>query len=88
MGDMPRPDCLILSVMDGAVVETGAMVARGAGVAPGKRLASGQLWAGVPARPARELRSHERAEIGDLAHHYRELVAHYRAAAGIPVPPL
>src|SRR5690606_27614238 len=42
-------------VMDGAVVESGAMVAAGALVTPGKRVPSGQLWAGSPARPMRDL---------------------------------
>ncbi|MCZ6586868.1 MAG: gamma carbonic anhydrase family protein, partial [Alphaproteobacteria bacterium] len=46
-------------VLDGAVVETGAMVAAGAVVAPGKVVKAGELWAGVPARPLRELRQDE-----------------------------
>lgn len=46
-------------VLDGTVVETGAMVAAGAVVAPGKVVKAGELWAGVPARPLRELRQDE-----------------------------
>ena len=46
-------------VLDGAVVETGAMVAAGAVVSPGKVVKAGELWAGVPAKPLRDLRQAE-----------------------------
>lgn len=46
-------------VLDGAVVETGAMVAAGAVVSPGKVVKAGELWAGIPAKPLRELRQEE-----------------------------
>jgi carbonic anhydrase/acetyltransferase-like protein (isoleucine patch superfamily) len=48
-------------ILDGAVVETGAMVAAGAVVSPGKVVRAGELWAGVPAKPMRELRPQELA---------------------------
>jgi len=46
-------------VLDGAVVESGAMVAAGAVVSPGKVVKKGELWAGIPAKPLRELREAE-----------------------------
>ncbi|MBT3808515.1 MAG: gamma carbonic anhydrase family protein, partial [Rhodospirillaceae bacterium] len=46
-------------ILDGAVVETGAMVAAGAVVSPGKVVKAGELWAGIPAKPLRELRQQE-----------------------------
>ncbi|MEP4380213.1 MAG: gamma carbonic anhydrase family protein [Alphaproteobacteria bacterium] len=46
-------------ILDGAVVETGAMVAAGAVVSPGKVVKAGELWAGIPAKPLRELRQAE-----------------------------
>jgi carbonic anhydrase/acetyltransferase-like protein (isoleucine patch superfamily) len=70
------------TVMDMAVVEGGAMVAGGAVVTPGKRVKTGQLWAGIPARFARELTAEERAETDYVVKHYRELGAQYRAALG------
>ncbi len=48
-------------ILDGAVVESGAMVAAGAVVAPGKVVKKGELWAGTPAKPLRDLRPHELA---------------------------
>jgi carbonic anhydrase/acetyltransferase-like protein (isoleucine patch superfamily) len=48
-------------ILDGAVVETGAMVAAGAVVSPNKVVRAGELWAGVPAKPMRELRPEELA---------------------------
>ncbi len=67
------------TLLDRVRVESGAMVAAGALVTPGKVVKSGQLWAGVPARPARELTAWERAEIPYIVAHYRELAAEYRA---------
>ena len=74
-------------VLDRAVVESGAMVAAGAVVAPGKTVKSGQLWAGIPARYARDLREEERGEAAWIVEHYRDLAGHYRerlAGAGAP----
>ncbi len=66
------------TVMDGAVVESGAMVAAGALVTPGKRVPSGELWAGSPARPMRDLRPDEREYIEDAARRYARLGRTYR----------
>lgn len=65
-------------VMDGAVVETGAMVAAGALVAPGKRVKAGWLWAGIPAKPIRELSAEDLAYFPVSAQHYVELARAYR----------
>ena len=66
-------------VMDEAVVESGAMVAAGALVTPGKRVPSGQLWAGSPARHARDLRPDELDLMTYLSEHYAKLAAAYLA---------
>ena len=62
-------------VMDGAVVETGAMVAAGALVTPGKRVRAGELWAGVPAKPVRQLTASEVAAVRKTAARYCGLAA-------------
>ena len=67
--------------MDGVVVETGAVVAAGALVTPGKRVRAGELWAGVPTKPVRELTASEVAAVRKTAARYRGLAAEYRAAA-------
>jgi gamma-carbonic anhydrase len=64
------------------VVESGAMVAAGAVVAPGRRVRAGELWAGVPAKPARALTEAERADIPYMAEHYAELAARYLKELG------
>lgn len=66
-------------VLDGAVVEPGAMVAAGALVSPGKVVQSGWLWAGVPARPVRELTADEKKYLGWSAQHYQKVAADFRA---------
>jgi carbonic anhydrase/acetyltransferase-like protein (isoleucine patch superfamily) len=76
-------------VLDRAVVESGAMVAAGALVTPDKVVESGQLWAGTPARYARDLRDDELAEAAYFVRHYRALAGEYRArlaAEGAAVP--
>ena len=57
-------------VMDGAYVESGAMVAAGALVTPGKRVRSGELWAGSPARPIRQLAEQDLAYFPVSAQKY------------------
>ena len=57
-------------VLDGAVIESGALVAAGAVVSPGKRVGANTLWAGVPAKPLRELQP-EDSVIEHNAEHYR-----------------
>ncbi len=73
-------------VLDGAVVETGAIVAAGAVVAPGKRVPAGEMWAGCPARKAREVRPEERAYIDRNAAHYRGLAGEYLAMRRAATP--
>lgn len=63
-------------VLDGAVIESGALVAAGAVVSPGKRVTANTLWAGVPAKPVRELASAEGGE-----NHLIESAEHYRLQA-------
>ena len=67
-------------VMDGAYVESGAMVAAGALVTPGKRVKAGQLWAGSPARPIRELTEKDLAYFPVSARNYVKLAHSYRDA--------
>ena len=62
-------------VMDLAVVESRGMLAAGALLTPGKRVPSGQLWAGSPARYARDLKPGELEEMAYLTRHYVELGA-------------
>ena len=64
-------------VMDGAMVESGAMVAAGALVTPGKVVRSGELWAGVPAQPVRQLKQEEVDMIDRIPAHYVELSREY-----------
>ncbi len=64
-------------VLDGAIVETGAIVAAGAVVSPGKRVPSGEMWAGCPAKKAREVRPEEFAYIDQNAVHYCGLAGEY-----------
>jgi gamma-carbonic anhydrase len=65
-------------LMDGAYVESGAMVAAGALVTPGKRVRRGELWAGTPARPMRDLTAEEIEFFPRSAAQYVELAATYR----------
>ncbi len=65
------------TVMDGAHVESNAMVAAGAVVTPGTRVKSGQVWAGVPARPLRQLNEAERNLIAVVPGHYVDLAREY-----------
>jgi carbonic anhydrase/acetyltransferase-like protein (isoleucine patch superfamily) len=57
-------------VMDGARVSSGAMLAAGALLAPGKTVTAGQLWAGRPARPMRDLSEAELAAMLEQTRHY------------------
>jgi len=61
-------------VMDGCVIESDAMLAAGALLTQGKRIPAGQLWAGRPAKFAREL---DEADLAGM----RLGVAHYVALA-------
>ena len=66
------------SVIDNAVVEGGAMVAAGALVTPHKRVPRGQLWAGRPARYARDLTAEEVEHAAGIVERYHALGAEYR----------
>lgn len=67
-------------LMDGVVVERGAMVAAGALVTPGKRVRTGEMWAGVPAKPQRTVRPEEAAHFRVSVERYCGLAAEYAAA--------
>ena len=69
-------------VLDGVVVETGAMVAAGAVVTPGKRVRTGELWAGNPAKPMRQLKDEEIAFFPKSAANYKALGDTYRQSLG------
>jgi len=60
-------------VLDGAVVESGAVIAAGAVVSPGKRVPSGEVWAGCPARKARDVRASDLDYIGYSVKTYCDL---------------
>ncbi|MBP2291197.1 gamma carbonic anhydrase family protein [Azospirillum rugosum] len=67
-------------IMDGAHVESGAMVAAGALVTPGKRVRTGELWAGSPARPIRNLTKKDLDFFPLNVRNYVALAAAYRGA--------
>ena len=67
-------------IMDGARVESGAMVAAGALVTPGKRVKTGELWAGSPARPIRNLTEKDLDFFPLNVRNYVALAAAYRGA--------
>lgn len=69
-------------LLDGVVVETGAMVAAGAVVTPGKRVKAGELWAGNPAKPMRQLKDEEVAFFPKSAANYKTLADTYRQSLG------
>lgn len=66
-------------VMDGCEIESDAMLAAGAMLTPGKRIPSGQLWAGRPARPLRDLSEADIAGMRAGVAHYVELAKRHRA---------
>ncbi len=57
-------------VLDGAVVEHHSMVAAGAVVSPHTRVKSGWVYAGVPAKPMRELKPEELADLDVAGERY------------------
>ncbi|CAA7625189.1 gamma carbonic anhydrase family protein [Magnetospirillum sp. SS-4] len=67
------------TILDGVVVESGAMVAAGAVVTPGKRVKTGELWAGNPAKPMRQLSPQEQEFFPVSAAGYVSLAGRYRA---------
>ncbi|MFQ5528145.1 MAG: gamma carbonic anhydrase family protein [Thermoanaerobaculia bacterium] len=64
-------------VLDGATVESSAQVGAGALVSPGSRIPAGTLALGIPAKPARELRAEESANIRAIAERYAGLKGTY-----------
>lgn len=66
-------------VLDGARVSRGAMLAAGAVLTPGKVMPAGQLWAGNPAKPLRDLSEEEIANLRKTALRYVALAGEYRA---------
>lgn len=60
-------------VMDGCEIESGAMLAAGAMLTPGKRIPTGQMWAGRPARYARDLTEAQIAGHPVAIAHYQQL---------------
>ena len=67
-------------VLDGATMRAGSMLAAGAVLTPGKVVPAGQLWAGNPAKPLRNLSQLELAGIRVSATRYVALAAHYRSS--------
>lgn len=67
-------------VLDEAVIESGGMLAAGAMLTPGKRIPTGQLWAGRPARFARELGDGDRAGMRLTAEVYAARAQEYLRA--------
>lgn len=67
-------------ILDNVVVQSQAMVAAGAVVSPGKVVESGWLWAGVPAKPVRQLTQAERDHMAWSGPHYVVLAKHYAHA--------
>mgnify|MGYP001594747234 CR=1 FL=1 len=57
-------------LLDKVVVEDEVFIAAGSLVSPGKRLQSGWLYAGRPAKPVRELKPEEIANLSYSAAHY------------------
>ena len=67
-------------VMDGCAIESDAMLAAGAMLTPGKTIPSGQLWAGRPAKYARDLTERDLDGMRSGVAHYVELARLHRAA--------
>ena len=67
-------------VMDGCEIEGDAMLAAGAMLTPGKRVPAGQLWAGRPARYARDLTEADLAGMRIGVAHYVALAKRHAAA--------
>jgi len=77
--------CLIgmgACILDGAVIEANAFIAAGAVIGPGKRVRSGELWAGNPARPMRQLSEKDIEGLRYSADHYVRLKDKYLGMAG------
>jgi carbonic anhydrase/acetyltransferase-like protein (isoleucine patch superfamily) len=64
-------------ILDGCVIEGGALIAAGALIPPGKVARKGEMWAGWPARPMREVTDRDRVMMERGAPHYAELAQEY-----------
>lgn len=64
-------------ILDKAIIEKHGFVAAGAVISPGKIVKSGELWAGVPAKPIRKLSKEEITEILTSSDHYVKLAQNY-----------
>lgn len=67
-------------LLNGATVGSYALVAAGALVTPGTEVPPGMMFAGVPAKPIREVTAAERAMIDRTARSYRDKADRHRAA--------
>ncbi len=67
-------------VLDEAVIESHAMLAAGAMLTPGKRIPSGQMWAGRPARFARNLTEAEIEGFAQTIDNYASRAREYLRA--------
>jgi len=74
------------TVLDGAVIESDAMLAAGAVLTPGKRIPSGQLWAGNPARPMRDLRPQDLENARFTVAHYVGRAKQFARLSPLPSP--
>jgi len=58
-------------IMDGAIVESGVIVGAGSVVPPGTRLKSGHIYAGIPAKPLKEISESEvKRQLKEQAERY------------------
>jgi carbonic anhydrase/acetyltransferase-like protein (isoleucine patch superfamily) len=67
-------------IMDGAILEDYVMLGAGALVPPGKKLESGYLFVGVPAKPVRPLKDHEKEFLEYSSRQYIQLKNEYLKA--------
>lgn len=67
-------------LLNGVEVESHALVAAGALVTPGTKVAAGMMYAGVPAKPIREVTDAELAMIARTAESYRDKADKHRSA--------
>ena len=65
-------------ILDGAVIGEQSIIGAGALVTAGMQIPPGSLVLGMPARIARRLAPHERAELKAQAEKYAQLAAYYR----------
>ena len=64
-------------ILDGATVESYGMLAAGAVLTSGKVVRNGELWAGVPAKPLRDITEAEHDMIDHSARRYVALSRRY-----------